>query len=94
MPNGRCIKLGIFRFAISCLLAAIGLAAIYFGYRLFADGAGIAKGVKRFDLKTEKFKVSFAGMSVGGILMRTSAVWCYFAYGSVPRLEAHFRRRV
>src|SRR5258705_2265854 len=77
----------IFRFLISALLAAGGIACIYFGYCLFRDGAGVAKAVEKFDLKSERIKISTAGMSVGAVLMLTSGAWGYFASSSITRFE-------
>jgi hypothetical protein len=60
------------RMLFSALLAAGGIAAIWFGYRLFLQGAGLHRGVDKFDLKSDWGKISFAGMSVGGLLMLTA----------------------
>lgn len=75
------------RFAIAALLVAGGVAAIFWGYRLFLHGSGLSKGIDKLDFKSDWGKVSFAGMSVGGALMVTSVFWGGFAYLSVPKLE-------
>jgi hypothetical protein len=77
----------IFRFLISAVLAAGGIACIYFGYCLFRDGSGVAKAIDKFDLKSEQIKISTAGMSVGAVLMLTSGAWGYFATSSIPKFE-------
>jgi hypothetical protein len=69
------------------MLVLGGIAAIYFGYRLFASGAGLAKAIDKLDFKNTSVKVSAAGMSVGAVLMLTSGVWSYFAYSSFPKLQ-------
>jgi len=69
------------------MLVLGGIAAIYFGYRLFSSGAGLAKAVDKIDFKNASVKISAAGMSVGAILMLTSSVWSYFAYSSFPKLQ-------
>jgi hypothetical protein len=75
------------RFGMSAILAAGGIACIYFGYRLFRDGSGIAKAIEKIDWKSKDLKVSAAGMSVGSVLMLTSGAWAYFATNSIPKLE-------
>ena len=40
------------RFGMSAILAAGGIACIYFGYRLFRDGSGIAKAIEKIDWKS------------------------------------------
>jgi hypothetical protein len=75
------------RFAIAALLIGGGIAAIFWGYRLFLHGSGLSKGIDKLDFKSDWGKVSFAGMSVGGALMVTSVFWGGFAYLSVPKLE-------
>jgi hypothetical protein len=75
------------RFAIAALLIFGGITAIFWGYRLFLHGSGLSKGVDKLDLKSDWGKVSFTGMSVGGVLMVTSVFWGGFAYLSVPKLE-------
>jgi hypothetical protein len=75
------------RFGIAAMLIVGGIAAIFWGYRLFLHGSGLSKGIDKLDLKTDWGKVSFAGMSVGGALMVTSVFWGGFAYLSVPKLE-------
>ena len=75
------------RFTIAALLIVGGIAAIFWGYRLFLHGAGLSKGIDKLDFKSDWGKVSFAGMSVGGALMVTSIFWGGFAYLSVPKLE-------
>lgn len=76
-----------YRFILSLGLVIGGIAAIWFGYRLFANGAGTARAIDKFDFKSTDVKVSAAGMSVGAVLMLTSGVWSYFAYSSFPKLE-------
>lgn len=75
------------RFVIAALLIIGGISAIFWGYRLFLHGSGLSKGVDKLDFKSDWGKVSFAGMSVGGVLMVTSVFWGGFAYLSVPKLE-------
>ncbi|MFZ5733173.1 MAG: hypothetical protein ACOY4O_10580 [Pseudomonadota bacterium] len=75
------------RVGLSLILAFGGIAAIFWGYRLFANGSGIAKAVDKFDFKSEAVKVSAAGMSVGGVLMLTSGFWGWLAYSSAPKYE-------
>lgn len=75
------------RFGLSAILGAGGIACIYFGYRLFRDGSGVAKAIDKIDWKSEKLKVSAAGMSVGSVLMLTSGGWAYLATNSIPKLE-------
>jgi hypothetical protein len=75
------------RFAIAALLIVGGIAAIFWGYRLFLHGSGLSKGIDKLDFKSDWGRVSFAGMSVGGALMVTSVFWGGFAYLSVPKLE-------
>lgn len=75
------------RVGLSLVLALGGIAAIFWGYRLFANGSGIAKAVDKFDFKSEAVKVSAAGMSVGGVLMLTSGFWGWLAYSSAPKYE-------
>jgi hypothetical protein len=75
------------RFGIAAMLIIGGIAAIFWGYRLFLHGAGLSKGIDKLDLKSDWGKVSFAGMSVGCALMVTSVFWGGFAYLSVPKLE-------
>jgi hypothetical protein len=75
------------RFGIAALLIGGGIAAIFWGYRLFLHGSGLSKGIDKLDFKSDWGKVSFAGMSVGGALMVTSVFWGGFAYLSVPKLE-------
>ena len=75
------------RFAMSTLLGLGGIACIFFGYRLFRDGSGLARAIDKFDWKSETTKVSAAGMSVGSVLMLTSVGWGYFANNSIPKLE-------
>jgi len=75
------------RFGIAALLVGGGVAAIFWGYRLFLHGSGLSKGIDKLDFKSDWGKVSFAGMSVGGALMVTSVFWGGFAYLSVPKLE-------
>jgi hypothetical protein len=77
----------VLRFMISATLAGGGVACIIYGYKLFASGAGLAKGADKFDFKSRQVKISAAGMSVGGILLLTSTAWGYFAYSSVPKLR-------
>ena len=77
----------MYRFVLSAILATGGIACIYFGYRLFSSGSGLSRGLDKFSLKNRDFQVSAAGMSVGGVLMTTSAFWAYFAYASVAKLE-------
>src|ERR1043165_7738074 len=76
-----------YRILFSCLLALGGILCVCFGYRLFAKGAGLFKSVDRLAIKNREFAVSVTGMSAGGVLMFTSAVWGFWAYSSVPRLE-------
>ena len=80
-------NLTTYRFVLSLVLAAGGIACIWYGYRLFADGAGQARSVEKISLKNREFALSASGMSVGGLLMLTSGLWSYFAYSSIPRLE-------
>jgi hypothetical protein len=75
------------RFAIAALLVFGGIAAIYWGYRLFLHGAGLSRAIDQLDFKSDWGKVSFAGMTVGSALMVTSVFWGGFAYMSVPKLE-------
>ena len=75
------------RMLFSALLALGGIAAIWFGYDLFLRGSGLAKGLDKLDFKADWGRVSFAGMSVGGVLMLTAGVWGGLAYLSVPTLE-------
>ena len=77
----------VFRFLMSALLAAGGIACIVFGYRLFRDGTGIVRAIDKIDWKSKQTKVSAAGMSVGSVLMLTSVGWGYFATNSIPKLE-------
>ena len=78
-----------YRFVLSLALVVGGIVAIWFGYRLFATGAGTAQAIDKFDFKNNEVKISAAGMSVGAVLMLTSSVWSYFAYSSFPKLEAN-----
>ncbi|MDE5466266.1 hypothetical protein [Bradyrhizobium sp. CSS354] len=55
------------RFGIAALLIAGGVAAIFWGDRLFLHGSGLSKGIDKLDLKSDWGKVSFAGMSVGDV---------------------------
>jgi hypothetical protein len=75
------------RMLFSALLAAGGIAAIWFGYKLFLQGSGLHKGVDKLDFKADWGKISFAGMSVGGLLMLTAGVWGSLAYLSIRKLE-------
>lgn len=75
------------RVGLSLILALGGIAAIFWGYRLFANGSGIARAVDKFDLNSDVVKVSAAGMSVGGVLMLTSGFWGWLAYSSAPKYE-------
>lgn len=75
------------RVGLSLVLALGGIAAIFWGYRLFASGSGIARAVDKFDLKLDAVRVSAAGMSVGGVLMLTSGFWGWLAYSSAPKYE-------
>jgi|SRR3984893_13445751 len=78
------------RMLFSALLAAGGIAAIWFGYRLFLQGSGLHKGLDKLDFRSDWGKISFAGMSVGGLLMLTAGGWGSLAYLSVPKLEQGF----
>jgi hypothetical protein len=79
--------LAAYRFLISCLLAIVGGLAIFFGYRLFASGAGLLQAIDKLNIKNKQFNVSIAGMSAGGALMLTSVFWGYWSYSSIPRLR-------
>jgi hypothetical protein len=76
------------RLIISFVLAAAGFGCVYLGYRLFMNGAGLAKGVNTVSVKNEKFIVSASGMSAGSVLMLTSAAWAFGAWTSVPKVVA------
>jgi hypothetical protein len=83
--SGNIFAIG--RMLCSGLLAVGGIAAIWFGYRLFLQGSGLHKGVDKLDFKADWGKISFAGMSVGGLLMLTAGGWGSLAYLSIPKLE-------
>jgi hypothetical protein len=86
--NGVAENFALFRFILSFGLVIGGIAAIWCGYRLFADGVGTARAVDKFDFKSTEVRLSTAGMSVGAVLMLTSGFWSFFAYSSFPKLEA------
>ena len=75
------------RFGISILLAAGGIVYIFFGYRLFSEGAGLYKSLNKLAIKHNEFSVSITGMSTGGLLMLTSAAWAFYSYSSIPHFE-------
>jgi hypothetical protein len=77
----------LYRFAITCLLAAVGGLAIFFGYRLFTRHAGTLRGLEKLSLKSGETTVSLAGVSTGGVLMLTSVAWGYWSYASIPKLR-------
>jgi hypothetical protein len=79
--------LAVYRFFISCILAAVGGIAIFFGYRLFTGGAGLLKSIEKLNIKNREFNVSISGMSAGATLMLTSVFWGYWSYSSIPRLK-------
>jgi hypothetical protein len=83
--SGNVFAIG--RFVLVALLAAGGISAIFWGYRLFLHGSGLSKGIDKLNLQADWGKVSLAGMSVGSVLMLTSVVWGGLAYMSVPELE-------
>jgi hypothetical protein len=68
-------------------MIAGGVICVWFGYKLFSTGSGLYKSVDKLAIKHREFTVSVTGMSAGGFLMLTSALWGFFAYSSVPHLE-------
>jgi hypothetical protein len=78
-----------YRFGISILLAVGGIICIFFGYRLFSQGAGLYKSLNKLAIKHNEFSVSVTGMSTGGLLMFTSAAWAYYCYSSIPHFETN-----
>jgi hypothetical protein len=75
------------RFVLSFFLAIGGILSIFYGYKLFVNGAGLKKAADRFTIKNREFTISWVGMSAGGFLMVTAAAWGYFAMSSAPRLD-------
>lgn len=77
----------IYRFVMTLLFVIGGILCIYFGYRLFSNGAGLYQSIDKLAVKHKEFTVSISGMSAGAVLMASSVAWAYFGYSSVPRLE-------
>ena len=80
-------QFAMYRFGLSAILAFGGIVCIFCGYRLFMNGAGLAKAIEKFDFKNNNHRISAAGLSVGAVLLLTSGFWGYFSYSSFPRLE-------
>jgi hypothetical protein len=77
----------IYRALFPCLLALAGVLGVWFGYRLFRNGAGPFNGFDKLAIRNREFAASLTGMGAGGILILASAVWGFWAYSSVAPLE-------
>jgi hypothetical protein len=77
----------IYRALFPCLLALAGVLGVWFGYRLFRNGAGPFNGFDKLAIRNREFAASLTGMGAGGILILASAVWGFWANSSVVPLE-------